>query len=93
MIVHSCLEKPRMQMSERIAAVRMAVTTALLFAAASIVGRLWVAPQWYLWLGGVAGTMLFVSVFTLFVGPTPTDRRAIIARIRAMVTGLRRREA
>jgi hypothetical protein len=89
MIVHSCLEKPRMSMSERLAAVRMALTTAVLFAAASIFGRLWLAQHWYVWLGGVAATAVCVAGLTLVLGPTPTDRRAIIARIRNMVTGLR----
>ena len=92
MIVHSCLEKPRMNMAERLAAFRMAATTALLFVAGSLAGRTIVAPHWYLWLAGVSATLLVMGAFTLFLGPTTTDRRAIIARIRAMVTGLRRRE-
>ena len=79
-----------MSLSARIAAIRMAVTTALLFAAASILGRMVVAPHWYVWLGGVTATVMCVSVLTLFLGPTLADRRAIIARVKAMVTGLRR---
>src|SRR5207237_8055773 len=53
LIVHSCLEKPRIDMSERLAAVRMAVPTAVLFAAGNIAGRVLLAPRWSIWLGGV----------------------------------------
>jgi len=90
LIVHSCLEKPKINTSERLAAVRMAVTTAVLFAAGSIAGRALIAPSWPVWLGGVVLTIAFVSVVSLFVGPTSGDRRAIIARVRALASGLRR---
>jgi len=90
LIVHSCLEKPRIDMSERLAAVRMAVTTAVLFAAGNIAGRVLLAPRWFIWLGGVLLTIAFVSAVSLFLGPTPGDRRAIIARVRALASGLRR---
>jgi len=90
LIVHSCLEKPGIQMAERLAAVRMAVTTAVLFAAGNIAGRVLLAPRWFIWLGGVLLTIAFVSAVSLFLGPTPGDRRAIIARVRALASGLRR---
>jgi len=93
LIVSSCLEKPRLNMAERLAAIRMAITTVVLFAAASIAGRVLIAPHWFRWLGGVLLTVAFVGAFTLFLGPTSADRRIIVGRVRAMVTGLRRREA
>ena len=89
LIVHSCLEKPRTKLTERLAAVRMACTTALLFAAAQVAARLVIAPNWAIWLAGVVMTMAFVATFTLLLGPTRSDRRLIIGRIRAMITGLR----
>jgi O-antigen/teichoic acid export membrane protein len=89
LIVHSCLEKPKAKLAERLAAVRMACTTALLFAAAHIAARLVIAPNWAIWLAGVAMTMAFVAAFTLLLGPTRSDRRLIIGRIRAMIVGLR----
>jgi O-antigen/teichoic acid export membrane protein len=92
LIVRSCLEKPKIHATERLAAIRMAITTAVLFTAANIAGRELLAPRWFIWLGGVALTLAFVAAFALFLGPTPTDRRAIIARVRAMASGLRRAE-
>jgi hypothetical protein len=89
LIVHSCLEKPRTKLTERLAAVRMACTTALLFAAAQVAARLVIAPNWAIWLAGVVMTMAFVATFTLLLGPTQSDRRLIIGRIRAMIAGLR----
>src|SRR5438105_5934992 len=67
LIVHSCLQKPKLNRAESLAAVRMAVTTAMLFAAANAAGRLLVAPGWALWLGGVLATLAFVTAITLFV--------------------------
>jgi O-antigen/teichoic acid export membrane protein len=91
MIVHSCLDKPKPIAAERIAAIRMAITTALLFAAASLAGRSLLAGRWGIWLGGVAVTLAVVATVTLLLGPTPTDRRIIVGRVRMMVAGLRRR--
>ena len=89
LIVRSCLEKPKQLMVERLAAVRLAVTTALLFAGASALGRLIVAPSWPVWAGGVALSMALFAAVTLVLGPTPGDRRVILTRVKAMVTGLR----
>ncbi|MGH7519975.1 MAG: lipopolysaccharide biosynthesis protein [Gemmatimonadales bacterium] len=90
LIVRSCLDKPKQQMAERLAAIRMAVTTVLLFTAASILGRLVVAPSWPVWAGGVALSVAVVAAVTLVLGPAPADRRIILGRVRAMLTGLRR---
>lgn len=89
-IVHACLAKPKPVAAERIAAIRMAITTALLFAVASIAGRSLLAAHWGAWLGGVVITMAVVAAVTLLLGPTPTDRRIIVGRVRTMVAGLRR---
>jgi O-antigen/teichoic acid export membrane protein len=89
LIVRSCLEKPKHTGAERWAAVRMALTTAVLFAAATIAGRALVAPSWVVWAGAVVLSVALVAALTLFVGPTSADRRIIIARARTMVTGLR----
>ena len=90
LIVRSCLEKPKQNAGERLAAVRMGITTALLFVASSMTGRLMLAQRWYVWFGGVVMTLLFVAALTLLLGPTPSDRRVIIGRVRTMVAGLRR---
>jgi O-antigen/teichoic acid export membrane protein len=92
LIVHSCLEKPRVEMSERLAALRMAVTTVFLFSAGNLAGRVLLAQRWFIWLGGVALTLAFASLVSLFLGPTPSDRHAIVARVRKMASGLRRTE-
>ena len=89
-IVHACLEKPKAIAAERIAAIRMAITTALLFAAASTAGRSLLAQHWAVWLGGVVITLAVVASVTLLLGPTPTDRRIIVGRVRSMAAGLRR---
>jgi O-antigen/teichoic acid export membrane protein len=89
LIVHSCLQKPKQNMAERLAAIRMALMTALLFAAANIAGRTIVAPSWPVWIGGVALSFACFAAVTLFFGPTPGDRRVIIGRVRTMVAGLR----
>lgn len=91
LIVHSCLQKPKQSMAERLAALRMALMTALLFAAATLAGRTIVAPSWPVWIGGVALSLAFFAAVTLFLGPTPGDRRVIIGRVRTMVAGLRRK--
>jgi len=90
LIVHACLDKPKPSAAERIAAIRMALMTALLFAAASMAGRSLLAQHWYVWLGGVLVTLAVVSSVTLLLGPTPNDRRIIVGRVRAMAAGLRR---
>jgi hypothetical protein len=69
----------------------MGITTALLFAAASLAGRHFVAPNWAVWLGGVLATVAFVAAFTLLLGPTRDDRRVIVSRVRALAAGLRRK--
>jgi len=90
LIVHACLEKPKQNREQWLAAVRMALTTALLFAAANTAGRVLLAQRWYVWFGGVVMTLLFAAAVTLFLGPTPSDRRIILGRVKAMAAGLRR---
>ena len=90
LIVRACFQKPRQTMLQRLAALRMAATTALLFAAATILGRQVVAASWPVWAGGVALSVAVLAAVALVLGPTPADRRVIVARVRNMVTGLRR---
>jgi len=90
LIVHACLEKPKQNREEWLAAVRMALTTALLFAAANTAGRVLLAQRWYVWFAGVVMTLLFTAAVTLFLGPTPSDRHIILGRVKAMAAGLRR---
>jgi O-antigen/teichoic acid export membrane protein len=89
-IVHSCLEKPGTTMAQHIASARMAACTILLFIGASVAGRFVLANRWFVWIGGVAITVAVISTLTLYLGPIAEDRRAIIKRVRAMITGLRR---
>jgi hypothetical protein len=70
----------------------MAVTTVFLFSAGNLAGRVLLAQRWFIWLGGVALTLAFASLVSLFLGPTPSDRHAIVARVRKMASGLRRTE-
>jgi O-antigen/teichoic acid export membrane protein len=91
LIVRSCLDKPRLDMAQRLAAARMALTTALLFAAATLAGLSLVASSWPVWAAGVALSVVVFAALTLLLGPTPGDRRAIVTRVRTMVTGLRQK--
>ena len=89
LIVRSCLEKPKQSLAERLGAMRMAITTALLFGGATIAGRILVAPGWLVWAGGVALSVVVFAAVTLLLGPTSGDRRVIIARVRSMAAGLK----
>lgn len=90
LIVRSCLGTPKRNIAERLAAVRMALTTVLLFAGATAAGRAIMASSWPVWAGGVALTGVLCAALTLVLGPTPGDRRVILTRVRTMVAGLRR---
>lgn len=92
-IVHSCLNKPKANMAEVLASVRMGVMTAVLLCAATIAGRQIVVSRWLIWGAGVVITTVLVSAITLFLGPTASDRRVIIGRMKRMISGLQRREA
>ena len=89
LIVRSCLDKPALTMAARLAALRMAVTTAVLFAAANLAGRQIVASSWPVWLLGVVLSVGLFAAVSLLLGPTPSDRQIILRRVRAMVSGLR----
>jgi hypothetical protein len=69
----------------------MALTTALLFTAATVAGRAIVAPGWPVWAAGVALSVPLCAAVTLLLGPTTGDRRVILTRVRTMITGLRRK--
>jgi hypothetical protein len=68
---------------------RQALVTAALFAGATALSREIAAPSWPIWLGAVAATIGIASALALTLGPAAEERRAVIARMRAMVTGLR----
>jgi len=90
LIVRSCLGSPKRNIAERLAAARMALTTALLFAGATTAGRAIAASHWPVFVGGVVLTAALCAALTLALGPTPADRRVILARVRTMIAGLRR---
>lgn len=91
LIVRSCLDKPTGSVAQRLAAGRMALTTALLFTTATVAGRAIVAPGWPVWAAGVALSVPLCAAVTLLLGPTTGDRRVILTRVRTMITGLRRK--
>jgi drug/metabolite transporter (DMT)-like permease len=67
------------------------LVTALLFAGASTVSRQLQAPSWPVWLGGVVISLALFAALALALGPTAPARRAIVARLRGMVAGVRPR--
>jgi len=94
LIVRSCLQRPPKDPAKRWAAIRMAVVTALLFVGATLLSRDLRAHSWPIWVGGVVLTVPVIAAVAFVVGATPATRRMLIARIRAMVTGLKpKREA
>jgi O-antigen/teichoic acid export membrane protein len=90
LIVRSCLNHPERTATHRLMAVRMAITTALLFAAASMLGRRFQAPNFPVWFGAVVLTLLVCFGITLGLGLGSADRQVVIGRFRTMVQGLRR---
>jgi hypothetical protein len=94
LIVRNCLQRPPKDPAKRWAAIRMAVVTALLFGGATLLSRDLRAHSWPVWAGGVVLTVPVIAAVALIVGATPATRRMLIARMRAMVTGLKpKREA
>jgi len=91
LIVRSCLQHQTRGAAERLAALRLAATTALLFGGANLASRWIVAPTWAVWAAGVALSVALCAGVALLLGPTPGDRRAILTRIRVVVAGLRPR--
>jgi O-antigen/teichoic acid export membrane protein len=89
LIVRSCLNHPVPAPGARIAALRMAAVTALLFAGASALSRRFQAPSWPVWLFGVAISLALFATLALTLGPTPQVRRSVVRRIRGMAAGVR----
>ena len=89
LIVRGCLKDPKRTTGEVLAAIRLALVTAFLFAGANLLSRNFQAPGWLTWIPAV---MLSAAVFgfvALILGPTPEARRTLISRIRAILAGLR----
>jgi O-antigen/teichoic acid export membrane protein len=90
LIVRSCLNHPVAPPGARVAALRLAVVTAVLFAGATTLSRYVRAPNWPLWAAGVAVSLPLFAVLALALGPTSQVRRTVISRIRGMVAGVRK---
>ena len=91
--VRSCLENPAHDRSARLQAWRLSLVTAVLFGGATVLGNSFHASHWLTWAAGVVITVPLMAALALLVGPTPTTRRMLLGRVRAMVTGLRPRRA
>ncbi|PYP51839.1 MAG: hypothetical protein DMD45_06540 [Gemmatimonadetes bacterium] len=64
--------------------VRLAVVTALLFAAALLVGPRLRTSHWVVWGAGVALTAALAFLTALLAGPSGERRRLVLARLRAL---------
>jgi O-antigen/teichoic acid export membrane protein len=91
LIVRSCLKHTGRDAAARVAALRLAAITAVLFAGASALGRQIQAPSWLVWLPGVMITLALFAALALTLGPSGDARRKIIGRIRGMASGIRSR--
>jgi O-antigen/teichoic acid export membrane protein len=91
-IVRGCLQYPTRTGAGRVAVIRYTLCTALLFAAATALGRTFDAHSWVIWVLGVLLTMPLFASLALALGAAPESRRAIIRRIRGMATGVRKSE-
>jgi O-antigen/teichoic acid export membrane protein len=93
LIVRSCLNHPKRTMAARLAALRFAAITVVLFAAANLLGRRITAPSWFVWLPGVVLTLVLFASLAMTLGPSATDRRIILRRVQNMIRGVMRRSA
>ena len=90
--VRSCLHRPARERGWWLGALWRALVTALLFGGASLLSRSIAAPNWAVWFGGVVATLGITGLLALAVGPSRSQRRAIVTRLRAMLSGLRGRQ-
>src|SRR5207302_1952326 len=65
-------------------ATRLAVVTALLFAAALFLGQRVRTSHWVVWGAGVALTAALAFVTALFAGPSGDGRRLVLTRLRGL---------
>ena len=93
LLVRSCLQHPPKDGAARWAAIRLVAVTVLLLAAASFLSRDFRAANWGLWAVGVALTVPIVATLALVLGPTAESRKILLARLRAMVSGLKPKRA
>ena len=91
LIVRSCLKHTTRDAGARLAALRLAAITAVLFGGASALGRRVEAPSWLVWLGGVMISLALFAALALTLGPSADARRKILGRIRGMASGIRSR--
>ncbi|HJS42208.1 MAG TPA: oligosaccharide flippase family protein [Gemmatimonadales bacterium] len=89
LIVRACLKHPKRTAGEILAAIRLALVTAFLFAGANLVSRNCQAPSWPVWLLAVGMSVAVFGAVALVLGPTAEARRTLISRIRTILTGLR----
>jgi hypothetical protein len=74
-----------------LAALRLALTSALLLTAASWLGRQLDVSSWMLWIAGVAVTLALAVGLALLIGPSGRLRHDLWGRIRAIASGIRRK--
>lgn len=88
-IVRACIKHPKRTVGEVLAAIRLALVTAALFAGANVLSRNFLAPTWPVWILAVVSSVALFGALALVLGPTTEARRTLIRRIRAMAAGLR----
>ena len=72
------------------AAARKTAATLALFAAAALLGQQLEASTWILWAAGVAASLAACTALALVLGPTGSERQALIGRLRTLRPGTRR---
>ena len=82
LLVARCLERAQSFPLDRIA--RPGAVTALLFAAATLLGERVLAQHWMPWAGGVVLTFGITLGVTLFAGLPAPVRRAVLTRYKTM---------
>jgi O-antigen/teichoic acid export membrane protein len=90
-LVRTCLGRPAAPSETRTGAARLTAITVVLFGVAAIAGARLRAPSWPVWGSAVALTAAFVFGVALAAGPPAPLRLSLVARLRAIATGVRRR--
>jgi O-antigen/teichoic acid export membrane protein len=82
-LVRTCLGRTPASPALGWRAVRLTLTTGLLFTAAAAGGPMIEVTSWLLWLAAVTATAIGVGIVALAAGPEATTRRAVLNRVRA----------
>lgn len=90
-LVRSCLGRPAASAEANTGAARLAAITVVLFGVGAIAGARLQAPSWPVWGSAVAVTAVLVFGVALAAGPPAPLRLALVARLRAIAMGVRRR--